>query len=111
MYALIGAFCSLHVSIVVFCSSYASVGTFCSQYTSTNTFYSIFTFLRALIFLCVLLFRGVMSFWPIGLPRFRRILGSFANCPSRTLIRAGAIFVAGICDFVTIFVLINAFGN
>ena len=52
----------------------------------------------------------VTSFEPIGLPRFRRILDSFANCLSRTLIRAGA-FVAGICDFVTFFASTNASGN
>ena len=40
--------------------------------------------------ICVLIFRGVTSFEPVGLPRFKRIEDSFANCPSRTLIRAGA---------------------
>ena len=45
------------------------------------------------VLICVLLFRGVTSFESIGLPHFRRILDSFANFPSRTLIHAGALAV------------------
>ena len=58
----------------------------------------------------VLLFRGVTSFEPTGLPRFRHILDSFINCPTGTSIRAG-VFAVGICDFVTFFVSMSAFGN
>ena len=45
--------------------------------------------------ICVLIFQGVASFQPIGLPHFRRIEDLFANYPLGTLIRAGA-FAAGI---------------
>ena len=64
---------------------------------------------RGIYFLCVLLFRKVMSFGMIGIPRFKRILYSFTNCPSGISIHVGA-FAARICDFVTFFVSINAFG-
>ena len=50
-----------------------------------------------------------MSFEPICLSRFKRILDSFANYHSKTLIRVGA-FTSRICDFVTFFVSINASG-
>ena len=62
------------------------------------------------ILICVLLFRGVISFEPIGLSCFRCILDSFANYPSRISICA-EVLVAGICDFVTFFVSIKAYGN
>ena len=58
----------------------------------------------------VLHFRGVMSFDPMGLPRFERVLDSYAFCPSVILTRPGT-FAAEICDFVTFFVSTNAFGN
>ena len=54
---------------------------------------------RVSSFSWVLLFRGVTSFEPIGLPYFRRILDSFINCPTGTSICAG-VFAAGIYDFV-----------
>ena len=68
------------------------------------------TSLGVSILIFVLCFQGVISFEQIGLPRFRRILDSFDNCPPGTLIRVGA-FTAGICDFVTFFVSIKASGN
>ena len=46
----------------------------------------------------------------IGLLHFKHIWDSFTNCSSGTSIRVGA-FTAGICDFVTFFVSINAYGN
>ena len=61
-------------------------------------------------FFWVLLFWGVTSFEPIGLPRFRHILDLFVDCPTGTLIRAG-VFAAEIYDFVTFFVSMNASGN
>ena len=61
--------------------------------------------------LIYVLFRGVISFEPIGdLPCYKRILDLFVNCPSRTSIRAG-VFAAGICDFVTFFVSIKTSSN
>ena len=51
----------------------------------------------ATYFSCVFLFRGILSLAPTGLPRFRRVLDSFAailiNCPSETSIRAGLLAV------------------
>ena len=44
-----------------------------------------------------------MSFDPMGLPRFERVLDSYAFCPSVISTRAGT-FAVGICDFVTFFV-------
>ena len=58
----------------------------------------------------VLRFRGVMSFDPMGLPRFERVLDSYAFCHSVISTRVGT-FAAGICDFVTFFVSTNASGN
>jgi hypothetical protein len=44
-------------------------------------------------FSCAFHFRGILSFAPIGLPRFRRALDSFAavlvNCPTGTFIFVG----------------------
>ena len=90
-------------------------GPFVYQMPLLGTFFFFFFFLSCTssgvsIFICVLLFRGVTYFEPIGLPRFRPILDSFSNCPSGTLIRAGA-FAAEICDFVTFFASTNASGN
>ena len=51
-----------------------------------------------------------MYFESIGLPRFKLIFYSFANCSSGTSIRVGA-FAVKICDFVTFFVSIKASGN
>ena len=51
-----------------------------------------------------------MSFDPMSLPRFERVLDSYAFCPSVISTRAGT-FAAGICDFVTFFVSTNASGN
>ena len=51
---------------------YAYIGTFCLSCT----------FSGISILLCALLFRRVISFEPIGLPHFRCILDSFANCLS-----------------------------
>ena len=66
---------------------------------------------RVLSFHCVLLFKGVTSFEPIGLPRFRRILDSFVKYSTRTSIRAG-VFAVGICDFVIfLFVSVNVSSN
>ena len=73
-------------------------------------FFSIFAFSRALIFLCFLLFQGIMSFELIGLPCFMRILDSFASYPSETLIHARA-FAAGLFDFVILFVSVKATRN
>ena len=50
-----------------------------------------------------------MSFDPMGLPRFERVLDSYAFCLSVISTRAGT-FAAGICDFVTFFVSTNASG-
>ena len=58
----------------------------------------------------VLRFRGVMSFDPMGLPRFERVLDSNAFCPSMISTCDGT-FAVGICDFVTFFVSTNTFGN
>ena len=99
----------MYASVGAFCSPYVYDGAFCSPYPYTGAFCSIFASLGAPIFLCVLLFRGVMSFDLIGLPRFMYILDSFANYHS-TLISVGA-FVVGICDFVIFFVLINSSSN
>ena len=51
-----------------------------------------------------------MSFDLMGLPRFERVLDSYAFCPSVISTRAGT-FAAGICDFVTFYVSTNASGN
>ena len=47
---------------------------------------------------------------PTGLPYFRHILDSFVNFLIGTSIRS-RVFVVGIHDFVTFFILMNAFGN
>ena len=51
-----------------------------------------------------------MSFDPMGLPRFERVLDSNAFYPSVISTHAGT-FAAGICDFVTFFVSANTSGN
>ena len=51
-----------------------------------------------------------MSFDPMGLPRFERVLDSYAFCLSMISTLAGT-FAAGIRDFVTFFVSTNASGN
>ena len=79
-----------------FCLSYASTRTFCLSYTLSGV--------------SILLFRGVIFFESIGLPRFKRILDSFANCPLGTSIHVEP-FTARICDFVTFFVSIKAYVN
>ena len=64
----------------------------------------------AFCFAFVLLFREAMSFDPISLLCFKRVLDSFAFYPLGTSIRARA-FIVGICDFVTLFASTNACGN
>ena len=51
-----------------------------------------------------------MSFDPMGLPRFERVLDSNTFFPSVISTRVGT-FAAGICDFVTFFVSTNASSN
>ena len=51
-----------------------------------------------------------MYFDPMGLPRFERVLDSYAFCSSVISTRAGT-FAAGICDFVTFFLSKNEYGN
>jgi hypothetical protein len=58
------------------------------------------------ILFCYFLFRGFLSLEPIGLPHFFCIVTSTGVIS----IRAGA-FKAGICDLVTLFVYVNAYGN
>ena len=64
--------------------------------------------------LTLFLFLRIVYFEPIGCPRFNCGLGSLAtlyfNFSIGISIRV-RIFVAGICDFVTIVELINASGN
>ncbi|MFS7949081.1 hypothetical protein Hanom_Chr06g00567371 [Helianthus anomalus] len=55
---------------------------------------------------CSFRLRGFLSLEPIGLPRFLCMV----IASGITSIRAGA-FDAGICDFVTLFVSVNASGN
>ncbi|RVW98763.1 Cation/H(+) antiporter 20 [Vitis vinifera] len=105
-----GASHSICGSSGVSCSICASSGASCSICTSSGAFCIICASSRKPSFSWVLLFRGVTSFEPTGLPRFRRILDSFVNCPTGTSIRAG-VFAAGICDFVTFFVSMNASGR
>ena len=54
--------------------------------------------------ICVLIFQGVTSFEPIGLPRFRLMLDSFANCPSETRIWAES-FAVGIKGKIIIIII------
>ena len=59
-------------------------------------------------------FLGIVSFEPIGRPRFNCGLGSlvtlYFNFPIGISIHAG-IFATGVCDFVTFVGSINASGN
>ncbi|KAF5789855.1 hypothetical protein HanXRQr2_Chr09g0376161 [Helianthus annuus] len=55
---------------------------------------------------CSFRLRGFLSLEPIGLPLFLCMV----IASGITSIRAGA-FDAGICDFVTLFVSVNASGN
>ena len=85
-------------------------GAICSFCISSRIWFSIFDSSWSFCFPFVLRFRGVMSFDPMGLPRFESVLDSYAFCPSVISTYAGT-FAAGICDFVTFFVSTNASGN
>ena len=105
-----GSFFPICASTKASYSPYTTEGAFCLSYASTKAFCLSYTYLGVSILICVLFFRGVISFESIGLPRFRHNLYSFANCPLRTSIRT-RVFEVGICDFVTFFVSIKAYGN
>ncbi|MFS8010954.1 hypothetical protein Hanom_Chr14g01303061 [Helianthus anomalus] len=92
------SFLCMHSSKVLVVSS----GTF----TSTGVSFITFCEFSPTALLCSFRFRGFLSLEPIGLPRFRCIVISSGI----TSIRAGA-FDAGTCDFVTLFVSVNASGN
>ena len=66
------------------------------------------------LFSCVFLFLGFLSLAPIGLPRFKCALDSFAatliNFPSGTSILSG-VLAAGMWDFTILLLLVNISGN
>jgi len=74
-------------------------GEFCTESLDGSIFVACFVGKASsgasISFPCAFLFRGILSFAPIGLSRFRRALDSFVvvlvNCPTETSIFAGVL--------------------
>lgn len=74
-----------------------------------NSFIFSITSFGSSLFLAHFLVHGFLSWKPIGLPRFMRSRDSL-DCSIGISISIGA-FAAGIYDLVTLFGLVNAFGD